>query len=375
MIGGGISGLVCAQQIKHLSDRTVDVILLEASHRLGGQIYTQQHILENKDSVIVETGAEGFVFRSTIFPKIAKTVGLVDFVNQARIADKELRQSGGKWTIHDLAPGVAAEKLGFQVPAADRGKGIRTFTGGMSRLVDSLAAQIDTTRMNASVASLEVGSTSVRIGYTSNGTASLISVDAAVLAAPMGEIREILSSSVLQPEEIPSDVLRNNHVSIHLLVPSQATTMLPSSFTVPESLQASLKGLRAMSFVNEKFPGRCSEGNWLFRFYFRPDVSVSLIDGKHWEDGARVVLENVFGIKQFTWCHFAPWKQTLPILSADHLSRCAKFKHLITERSHGRVYVAGSDVSGAGLDVAATSGYEAAVNVLKRLGIVVHNSQ
>ena len=53
IIGGGISGLAAAHR---LSEQQVQVTLLEASHRLGGTIQTEQ-----RDGFLVERGPDSFI--------------------------------------------------------------------------------------------------------------------------------------------------------------------------------------------------------------------------------------------------------------------------------------------------------------------------
>ena len=141
IVGGGVSGLVCAQTLKSLvpSMYRLNISIIEATDRLGGQIDTQKHTLcGGQQAVIIEAGAEGFVSRSTIFPRVAAFAGLDDseMVSQNRIGDSEVRKEERGWIIHPLEPGIAEKKLGFQVSKEDRGRGIRSFRTGMSTLVE-----------------------------------------------------------------------------------------------------------------------------------------------------------------------------------------------------------------------------------------------
>lgn len=171
VVGGGISGLAAAQTLVYMSRKRLyplDVVLLESTARLGGQIRTERfdNLTKVNSRVIIEAGAEGFVTRSTVFPKLGGMAGLGDdqIVDQKRIIDRELRFDPEKrsWGILELAPGVAAQKLGFQVPKEDRGRGIRSFRTGMSQLVEQISSNLEDVRLNSAVTGLSRGD---RLGY------------------------------------------------------------------------------------------------------------------------------------------------------------------------------------------------------------------
>ncbi len=68
IIGGGISGLAAAHR---LSDQQVQVTLLEASHRLGGTIQTEQ-----RDGFLLERGPDSFISEKPHAVELAKRLGL-----------------------------------------------------------------------------------------------------------------------------------------------------------------------------------------------------------------------------------------------------------------------------------------------------------
>ena len=372
IVGGGISGLVMAQTLRSASrssGKSVRIVMLEATKRLGGQIKTETHSVERTgESVTIETGAEGFVSRSVLLPKIASYAGIAesDLVKQERIADKEVSwdESTGMWQINELDPGVAAEKLGFQVPPEDRGRGIRTFNKGMSQLVKAIEPHVDEIHFGAEVLGTRLGASELQIAYRQNGSMFTIGAEWVALSTPWAVTQAVLPDEVNGPSHIIS---HHDHVSIHILVHNQSTRIHPTSFTVPEDLQASFGGLRAVSFVNEKFPGRCASRSWLFRCYYRPRPEDLIDDSSVWESNAKHVLKAVFGISDFVWTHYAPWKQTLAILSKDHLEMCGYTKKLVAEKCRNQLFLIGSEVSGAGIEAAASSGYEAALNILSRI--------
>ena len=374
VVGGGVSGLVAAQTLTSLARRShkaLRVVLLEGSDRLGGQIYTQKHVVPGlRDPVIIEAGAEGFVTRSTLFPKVAEMAGLHSnqLVNQGRVADNELvwDESKHEWSIFQLEPGVAAQKLGFQVPKEDRGRGIRSFESGMSQLVDRIGENLADYRLNSHVETIERDANRFRINYKNRTSYESLTSDAVIVATPLTAMSNVLSPLNLEWSIKP--VAHNSHVSVHVVVPCHAMRRVPQSFTVPEALQSQFGGLRACSFVNEKFPNRCGGDKWLFRFYYRP-ISVETVRDQHlWLGLAEKAFRDVFGSDHpICWSHYAPWESALPVITPAHLSTCKEFQLHVKELTKGTVELIGSEVSGAGLEAAATSGYEAAVRLLDRL--------
>jgi oxygen-dependent protoporphyrinogen oxidase len=74
IIGGGITGLAAAHRLCERADQTdqpIDVVLLEASSRLGGVLKT-----ENRDGFLIEAGADSFISEKPEAIELAKRIGL-----------------------------------------------------------------------------------------------------------------------------------------------------------------------------------------------------------------------------------------------------------------------------------------------------------
>ncbi len=169
IVGGGLTGLTVAFRRARAGDR---VTVFEASSRVGGQLWTVR-----EDGWIVELGAEGFVARSEVVPRLAHDLGMADptargdrdrDVAWSMPLDQRERTSyrfeGG--TLRALAPGEAAEALRFQVAPSDKGAGIRTFVGGMQTLADVLATALGdraSVRLGHQVRKLEREGARVRV--------------------------------------------------------------------------------------------------------------------------------------------------------------------------------------------------------------------
>ncbi len=156
MIGGGLAGLTVAFRRSAAGD---EVVLFEASHRLGGQLWT-----ERTGGFVVEHGAEGFVARSEAVPALAADLG----IGGELIGQSETRSYGFDGSrLVALAAGEAASFLGFQVPRDELGKGIRTFRLGMGQLADALVGALGgragvRVRLAARVTTIEPGGAGFR---------------------------------------------------------------------------------------------------------------------------------------------------------------------------------------------------------------------
>ncbi|WP_433748709.1 protoporphyrinogen oxidase [Falsibacillus pallidus] len=76
VIGGGMTGLAAAYYLqKTIKERKlpIEVVLIEASHRLGGKIQTVY-----KDGFVIERGPDSFLARKQSASRLAKEVGLED---------------------------------------------------------------------------------------------------------------------------------------------------------------------------------------------------------------------------------------------------------------------------------------------------------
>ena len=369
IIGGGVAGLVCAQTLKSLGQahgRRFGITVLESGPRLGGQVKTNEISLPaHTTPIIFEEGAEGFVARSTVFPAVSKLAGLAetDLVSQLRVSDCELQPSQGDtaWDIVELEPGVAAEKLGFQVPKEDRGRGIRSFRRGMSQFVNAIGSGVDV-QLGAAVGAVSSRGPGFEVRFVEQDCERILQVDSVVVATPHSVI-----SRIVHPLGISwtgPDLHHYSHVSVHLLFDRCPDTRALRSFTVPAKFQARFEGLRACSLVNEKFPLRCPDSHLLSRFYYRPTNTELLDDKKKWVGFAREAFEEIFQVnKPPSWSWVSPWVKTLPVFTDEHLRLCGGFKKSAADRFNGRLAFAGSEVSGAGLEAAANSGREAGIQI------------
>ena len=363
VVGGGIAGLTAAL---FLTRKGLSVVIIGSQEELGGQINTASLLLPDGEKIIIEEGAEGYVTRSQIFPEIASVLGISDLiVKQETVTDFELLDS---YELQLLKPGEAATKLGFQVKAEDKGRGVCSFRGGLGELVNVMK---DFLSSKGCVFHLceEVLSLSADGGEKLLQTKSLkIRSDKVIFAINPEIAIPIITkcysefSAFLPPRKF------NSHISVHLVYndissenndQSNAFSKSPKycSFTICPELQIKLSGLRAVSFVNEKFPCRATPPALLFRFYFRVDPSAPLLFE---EDKYVKICESLnarlFGLHKSISSKVSQWHKALPEFTSSWTDQMKQIKADIYECSQGTVFLAGSATDGAGLDVAASSG-------------------
>ncbi len=342
VVGAGLTGLAVAARLVSAGR---DVLVLEASSRVGGQIHTHR-----EGDLCVELGAEGFVARSRAVPALCGRVGLsgalVTQLTTDTYAVEEER-------LVLLAPGEAARRLGFQVPPEELGRGIASLALGMGQLTDALAAYIgpERLRLGARVSALCAAEAGLQVELSE---AAPLTAGAVVLATP-ARVAAQLSSSLGLPETEPllqAPLLSN--VSVNLLYLRSQFANYPggSGLIFPERF--SEVGLRALSLVEHKFAGRVPDGHSLLRVFFRPvaDALAVWSDERFVTEAASAVqaVLPVSGYPARAWV--SRWQNALPIFSPDYKVKAASADQALQAL---RIHVAGSAFHGAGIDAAATS--------------------
>ena len=348
IVGGGLAGLTAAFRL--CGDAQVDV--LEASPSLGGQIQT-----EHSAGFAIERGAEGFVFRSEAVPVLAADLGMPgELMGQSVMQSYGFGDDG----LRVLAPGEAAASLGFQVPKADLGKGIRTFRRGMASLIsaleDSLRGRVQIT-CGAIVTSIEPNShgACVTLDDGSRHEAELVIAAthargvAALLASRFGDAVTGLS----QAQTVSS-------VTVELAFQrAQVDHALDGTgFVVAPGHQRD--GLSACTFTSAKFADRSPPGQVSLRLFFRPlPAQLDELDDDAWAEralsGVRRVIP-VHGQPLRVW--ISRWPDALPVFNDSYTAAVAEAEAALASYS---IVLAGSAFHGSGIDAAVRSGEAAAV--------------
>jgi oxygen-dependent protoporphyrinogen oxidase len=342
VIGAGLSGLAVAVQLLGAGH---DVLVLEASARAGGQIHTFR-----EPGLIVELGAEGFVARSQAVPKLCELLGI-----QSALVEQ---LSTDTYSVEDeelvlLPPGEAARRLGFQVPAEELGRGIRSLSLGMGQLTDALLARLGTERIRLATAvkSLQHRGQGLVVEL-SDGTTEPAAV--VVVATPARPASALLAPLLL-PESLPlaaAPLLSN--VSVNLLYARGQFVSYPagSGLIFPERFAG--VGLRALSLVDHKFAGRVPQERALLRVFFRPvgDALSAWSNERFRAEAAQAIASvlSVAGEPERAWV--SRWADALPVFTPAHQAGAAAADQALQQLG---VHVTGSAFHGAGLDAAVTS--------------------
>lgn len=339
IVGAGLAGLAVAVRLLAAG---IEVLVLEGAARPGGQIHTFR-----EGPLVVELGAEGFVARSRAVPALCAEVGLdSELVDQLTTDTYAVEENG----LVLLPPGEAARRLGFQVPAEELGRGIRSLRHGMGQLTDALIARLgaDRLRLQSSVVGLRGGPGQLALQLEGGVVETATQV---VLASPARRVAALLSAAEGGPlTEAP---LMSN-VSVNLLYQRSQFRDYPlgSGLIFPDHFGS--LGLRALSLVDHKFGGRVAPGQSLVRVFFRPvgDALSSWSDARFATE-ASYAISHVLGAEGAaarTWV--SRWADALPVFSAAYREHAAEADRGLRARG---IHVTGSAFHGAGIDAAVAS--------------------
>jgi len=354
VIGGGIAGLTVALRRAQSGDQ---VSLFEASARIGGQLWTQL-----EDGFVVEHGAEGFVARSEVVPQLAAEAGIAaQLVEQTE--QRSFRFDGQD--LVELMPGEAGRLLGFQVPADDLGRGIRSFWQGMGQLPAQLALTL------GARVELHVQRAIERVAPRPGGVVVLdahgqaLDFDAAVVATSAPSAASLLcdafglSASALREAPLLSSLT----VSLAYRRDAIAHALDGTGFIVPAPEQ--LGGVRAVSFSSSKLPNRAPAEHALVRLFFRPSEHelLTLSDSAWVERAERALASAVRARGPAQRAYVSRWPRALPVFDATHRERVSTLE---TALSGQPLWLAGAAFHGSGIDAAIRSGERAALAVGNR---------
>ena len=355
IVGGGIAGLTAAFRL--CGDAQVDV--LEAAPSLGGQIRT-----ELAAGFAIECGAEGFVFRSEAVPALAADLGMPDALMGQSVTQSYAFGDGG---LRVLAPGEAAAFLGFQVPKADLGKGIRTFRRGMSSLIRALegalrgrakvqcgaiAKSIEPSREGACV-TLDDGSrheAELVIAAThARGAAALLAPRFGDAVAGLSAAPTLSSVTV----ELAFERAQVDHA------------LDGTGFVV--ALDQQRDGLSACTFTSAKFADRSPPGKVSLRLFFRPSPEqLQAFDDAAWAERALSGVQRILPVRgQPLHAWVSRWPDALPVFNDRYTAAVVEAEAALA--SHP-IVLAGSAFHGSGIDAAVRSG-EAAAAAVKGRGL------
>jgi oxygen-dependent protoporphyrinogen oxidase len=342
VIGAGLTGLAVAARLVAAGR---EVLVVEASSRPGGQLQTVR-----EPGLVVELGAEGFVANSRAVPELCKLVGVEGSLVDQLTTDTYSVEPNG---LLLLPPGEAARRLGFQVPAKELGRGIRSLSAGMGELVDALVRHVGASRLrlSTSVSAIRRKAELLQVELADGSCEQASTVVLAVPARPAAALTEQLSPEA--SSALASAPLLSN-VSVNLLYRRAELAALPSGSGIIFPNDFAAIGLRALSLVDHKLPGRAPAAHALLRVFFRPvgDALSSWSDQRFAAEAARAIARvlTVAGEPVRSW--ISRWADALPVFSAEYRARVAVADAALSALG---VHLAGSAFHGAGIDAAVAS--------------------
>jgi len=356
IIGGGIAGLTVALRRAQLGDQ---VSLFEANARVGGQLRS-----ETQHGFLVEHGAEGFVARSEVVPPLSAEAGIAGHIVE-QLQQRSFRFDGQ--SLVELAPGEAGRLLGFQVPADELGRGIRSFSQGMAELPEQLAlrlgAKVELHRKRA-IASLAVRPGGVTL-LDEHGQA--LDFDAAVVASTARSAASLLgdclgpSARALQE----SSLLSSLSVTLAYRRDVIGHPLDGTGFIVPEPEQ--LGGVRAVTFSSSKLPHRAPADHVLLRLFFRPSAhDLSTLSDGAWSERAEQGLAAALPVRgPALYAFVSRWPDALPVFDPAHRARVDALEATLREAAHP-IWLAGAAFHGSGIDAAIRSAESTALAMSHR---------
>ncbi len=346
IVGGGLSGLALAFRA---ASAGLDVVVVESSNRLGGQLST-----ERTDGFVVEHGAEGFVAGSAAVARLAEELGIAGDIIGQSVHDS--CAFDGRQLV-PLARGEAGRRLGFQVSQRAFGKGIQSFRHGMAQLYEALESaleQLGVPREKAfGVGSLE----RIDGGFRLHGGPREVRAERVAVAVPAAAAAELLAPTFGALARCLSQSRCTSNVGVNLAFDARDAPLRPNTtgFVVAEGAElAQTLGFRACSYSSAKFAGRSPPGKVLLRTFFRPsDSDLQGLDDDAWIARAMECLSSVQSIggpPLHGWV--ARWGHALPVFDDSHRSRVAELERAL----HGAgVALVGAAFHGSGIDGALRS--------------------
>ena len=340
VIGGGLAGLACAFE---LVDAGVDVTVLEAGDRFGGQVRTT---LDR--GFVVEEGADGFDPMST---------ALRTLIRDLRLSEDVLVPEPLPTLLLDRVNGTRALRPAADVPEAAAPPA--TLRGGMFSLVRGLVRRLE------GRADLPVGNGAVAIGRTPAAwevfpeIGPVLDADALVLALPPRSAAWLVHAVCAPAARALSTLAARPLITVSLAYHRTAVVhpLNAAGFVVPR--ERSEGGLELCSFVTSNLAGRAPADTVMVRAILRPargELVATTDDG--WAHGAHAALQPLLGLGEAPLCAWvARWTDAIPLVDD-------RYRMLVKEaagalRGAGLIELAGAAYGESGLAGALHTGIAA----------------
>jgi oxygen-dependent protoporphyrinogen oxidase len=355
IVGGGLAGLAAAHELSR--HQQIEIFLIEATDRLGGQVWT-----DHDSGFVIERGAEGFSAAQRSMRTFCSRLGLTDqLVSQRTLESYALAR--GK--LRPLERGRAARLAGLQVPAGELGRGMVSLRQGMGELVAALVRGVPAGRLKPGLEArlLRPANQGWEVA-TAQGRR--FEAQALILAVPAAAAAQLLAPISPAAAGLLRDLRVVSSVTVQLAYRRSNVAHPLDAMGVVRAAEPEREGLRACSFVSSQFPERAPPGYVLLRVFFRPGPRLPVwASDARWIRHAVKSLAGVLGLRGAparAWV--ARWPQALPRYGPDHVHRVEEVGSLL-ERAGPPVLLAGAAYRPAGITGAIASGVEAARRLLR----------
>ncbi len=351
VIGGGLSGLSAAIQLAGRAD----VTLLEASHRLGGQIRTT-----SERGFTVEEGAEGYLAASRTVAAFIERLGLAhEVLPQADLPSYALLNGA----LDRLEAGKAAALLGIRTSPGSTARGLATLRPGMEAMVTRARELFDP--------SVRISTGCPVTGLARDGTTwrveagESIRADAVILAVPAPVAARLVAPLLPDAGALLRGLRARSSLTISLAY-RRAAIQDPLDATGFVVSAGDESGLRACTYSSTKFPGRAPSGHALLRVFFRPVADeLNELSTADWITRAGGVITSVLGATEAPAAAWVSrWPAGLPDYSTAYDGTVTRVEAALEPL--GTLVLAGSAYHGPGIEGAIRSGMKTALQVVAR---------
>jgi oxygen-dependent protoporphyrinogen oxidase len=177
---------------------------------------------------------------------------------------------------------------------------------------------------------------------------------AVVLAIPARAAAGLLAGDTAPEIDGLNSAPLLSNVSVNLTYRREDVARYPAGSGVIFPQALAREGLRALSMVDQKFPGRAPHGTALVRVFFRPqrDALTSWSDDRFTETAARAIAQVLAPRAEPERAWVSRWADALPVFTPEYRAQAARAD--VAWQARG-VHAAGSAFHGAGIDAAVAS--------------------
>ena len=238
--------------------------------------------------------------------------------------------------------------------------------GGMSTLVEAVAARLNPERLRTSIPITEIQRR--EYGWLVNTAAGGSSFDAVILATPTPAAAALIRHSAPELSQELAEIRYSSSVTVGLVYDD--TVQLPEGFgfLVPRTEN---KRMLACTFVHNKFPHRAPENRTLLRCFLggsQDEAALTLSNDEILETVRRELDEILNLTAEPLAARVYKWPSSMAQYQVGHLDRLDRIRNLLQETP--RLTLAGNGYRGIGVPDCVRTGREAATQMLGYFGLL-----